>query len=87
MTLIHEGHFEDAAYVIQGFFAKVRVFEDWADLLNLIEHIPIQARSNSAVIAVVYAEILAQNNKYDYLLSFTADILRIWYEITSRFHN
>jgi tetratricopeptide (TPR) repeat protein len=74
-TLIHQGCFEEAAYVVQSRFSKLQTFEDWATLLNLMEQIPNQVRSNSAFIAVSYAEILTRNLKYDLLFNFTTGIL------------
>jgi tetratricopeptide (TPR) repeat protein len=74
-TLIHEGHFEDVARIMQSLFSRIQAFEDWAKLFDLMGQIPDQVKFNSAIVAATHAEILVRNLKYDLSLNFTAKIL------------
>jgi tetratricopeptide (TPR) repeat protein len=74
-ALISEGRFDDVAKVISNWIPRIRSWEDWSTLLELLERIPLTHRANLPTLALAYSEALALNSKHEQLLEFTTKIL------------
>jgi tetratricopeptide (TPR) repeat protein len=77
-VLISEGRLEDVAKIVITQTLQIRSTEDWAILLDLLEHIPDEQRLNSVQLALAYSEALAKNGKYDKVLEFAARAVQVF---------
>jgi tetratricopeptide (TPR) repeat protein len=73
--LIARGHFEDAIQEISTNVSRIRFWEEWISVFDLLETVPEKIRASSPTIAVLYAKALAQNHKIDALLDFTSHLI------------
>jgi tetratricopeptide (TPR) repeat protein len=70
--LITQGCFEDAAQSLSTYVSRIRLWEEWKIVFDLLEAIPENTRSSSPRIAILYAKALTQNQKIDLMLDFTS---------------
>jgi tetratricopeptide (TPR) repeat protein len=70
-ALVAKGCFDDATRIMASHVARIRAWEDWEILLELIQDIPDHNRVLSPNIAVLYAEALVRNGRDDLSLEFT----------------
>jgi tetratricopeptide (TPR) repeat protein len=77
-ALMAAGHFEDAARALSVQVTRIRAWGEWKAILDLLEEIPKSRKTDSPIIAVLYAEVLARNGSTDEMLEFTNQILNCY---------